>query len=67
MNCVEKILIVEIADTDVLVGCDVGRIERAEWQVDSEAARNSLPSGAGRQAMQSAPRALIPPSARREC
>ncbi len=38
MNRVEKILIAVIADPGFLVGCDVGRVQRAERQFEREAA-----------------------------
>ena len=37
MNRVEEILIAVIADPGLLVGRDVGRVQRAEWQLESEA------------------------------
>src|SRR5262249_1627148 len=36
LDGVEEILVAVITDAGILVGCDVGRIERAEWQRESE-------------------------------
>ena len=37
MNGVEEILIAVIADPGLPVGRDVGRVQRAEWQLESDA------------------------------